>query len=209
MDHDEWLEAISAAADDELDPSESARLDEHLAGCEACTRRLAGFVADRRRRRVHASPTSGRHLVSGIVEQRRREQARDLESAARARATLLRRCTAAAVASAAVVAALVAVTSGGTTDPQAMTPRRSADALIAARDRTFDRANIEVPAGTTVEWRNAGTHAHHLVRELGGVTIDEDLPPGRTETATFDRAGTFSYWCTIHPEMQGTVTVDA
>lgn len=209
MEHEEWLEAISAEADGELDPRESARLDEHLAGCDACTRRLAGFVADRRRRRVHASPAAAQHLVSGIVGELQREHARELESTAHARTTLLRRCTAAAVATAAVVAGLVAVTSGRGTDPVSVTPRNSADALIAARDRSFDRADIEVPAGTTVEWRNAGTHVHHLVRELGGVTIGEDLPPGRAETATFDRAGTFSYYCTIHPEMRGTVTVDA
>jgi plastocyanin len=208
MDHDEWQEAISAEADGELDPSESARLDEHLAGCAACRRRLAELVAARRRLRLHSSPTA-QHLVPAIVEERGRQHARELESAAHARATLLRRCTAAAVATAAVVAGLVAITSGGTTAPRPLTPSQGADALIAARDRTFDRADIEVPTGTTVEWRNAGTHVHHLVRELGGVTIGEDLPPGRTESATFDRSGTFSYYCTIHPEMQGTVTVDA
>jgi len=109
---------------------------------------------------------------------------------------------------AAAVIALVALTSGATTLAPTQ-PRDAGDALIAAQDRSFDRADIEVPSGTTVEWRNAGTRTHHLVREFDGVTLDEDLPPGRTETATFDRPGTFSYYCTIHPEMVGTVTVDA
>ncbi|WP_421117946.1 cupredoxin domain-containing protein [Aquihabitans daechungensis] len=149
-----------------------------------------------------ASP--GDRLVPAVLAGRE-DQYRDAD---RARAVLLRRCTAAALATAAAVIALVLVTSGGST-VRPLGPREGADALIAARNRSFDRADIEVEAGSTVEWRNAGSHAHHLVREFDGVTIDEDLPPGRTETATFDRPGTFAYYCSIHPEMTGTVTVDA
>ncbi len=203
MDHEEWLELISAAADGELDEAESARLRAHLDECASCTLLLADFEAARRRARMHAAAPAD-HLIPAVLEVRA-DQHREVD---RARTVLLRRCTAAAVATAAAVIALVMVTSGAST-VQPVEPRQGGDALIAAREHSFDRADIEVEPGTTVEWRNAGSQAHHLVREFDGVTIGEDLLPGRTETATFDRPGTFAYYCTIHPEMAGTVTVDA
>ncbi|HWJ63054.1 MAG TPA: cupredoxin domain-containing protein [Acidimicrobiales bacterium] len=205
MDHPEWLEPISAAADGELDDAEAARLDAHLAACPSCRSVLAGFEADRRRARFSPTSAPARDDLAGAVLAARSADHRDAD---RARVVLLRRTTAAAVAVAAAVVALVLITAG--TSPLApVGPSQDHDALIAARDRSFDRADIEVEAGTTVEWRNAGSRTHHLVREFDGVTVGEDLPPGRTETATFDRPGTFAYFCTIHPEMVGTVTVDA
>lgn len=203
MDHPEWLEAISAAADGELDDAGQARLDQHLATCSSCSALLARFEADRRRARIRTGAPQ-RELVGAVLAAREADHL----DADRAKVVLLRRCGAAAATVAAAVVALVALTSG----PTSVAPIRatsSEDALIAAHDHSFDQADIEVEAGTTVEWRNAGSRTHHLVREFDGVVVDEDLPPGRTETATFDRPGTFSYYCTIHPEMSGTVTVDA
>lgn len=203
MDHDEWLELISAEADGELDDAESARLAEHLAGCASCTALLASFEGDRRRARMRTRG-EGEHLVGAVLEAR----ADDHAEADRVRGVLLRRSTAAAVGLAAAVIALVAITSG-TTSMGPAAPEPQYDALIAARDRSFDSADIEVDAGTTVEWRNAGSTTHHLVRKLGGVVVDEDLPPGTTETATFEEPGVFEYYCAVHPEMTGTITVDA
>ncbi|HWJ96577.1 MAG TPA: cupredoxin domain-containing protein [Acidimicrobiales bacterium] len=203
MEHPEWLELISAEADGELDDVESARLADHLQRCPACTALLTQFEATRRRARIRTGPRRGT-LVGAVLDAR----GDDHREHDRARVVLLRRCAVAASGLAAAVAALVMITSGST-PLVPVRPQHDHDALIAARDRSFDRADIEVEAGTTVEWRNAGTRTHHLVREFDGVTIDEDLPPGTTETATFDRPGTFPYFCTIHPEMAGTVTVDA
>jgi plastocyanin len=203
MDHDEWLELISAEADGELDDVESARLAEHLAGCASCSDLLAGFEGDRRRARMRTRG-EGEHLVGAVLEAR----AGDHVEADRVRGVLLRRSTAAAVGLAAAIIALVAITSG-TTSMGPAAPEPQYDALIAARDRSFDSADIEVDAGTTVEWRNAGSTTHHLVRKLGGVVVDEDLPPGTTETATFEEPGVFEYYCAVHPEMTGTITVDA
>lgn len=201
MEHPEWLELISAEADGELEDADSARLAEHLQRCDACAALQYRFEADRRRARFRTGPD--RSELVGSVLAARGDDHREQD---RSRVVLLRRCTAAAVGVAAAVAALVLITAGSA--PVVPVGPEQQDALIAARDRSFDSADIEVEAGTTVEWRNAGTHTHHLVREFDGVTIDEDLPPGTTETATFDRPGTFAYFCTIHPEMTGTVTVD-
>jgi plastocyanin len=203
MEHPEWLDLISAAADGELDEADAARLAGHLDRCDPCAALRYRFESDRRRARIRSGPNHSA-LVGAVVAAR----ADDHREQDRTRAVLLRRSAAAAVGVAAAVAGLVLVTSSSTPfHPVRADPRH--DALIAARNRTFDRADIEVPAGTTVEWRNAGTHTHHLVREFDGVTIDEELRPGTTEKATFERPGTFAYFCTIHPGMTGTVTVDA
>jgi plastocyanin len=204
MDHDGLLELISAEADGELAPEASARLAEHLATCGDCALLMSQVEADRRRARIR-SATGASDLVPAIVEARDG----DRRDAARARTVLVRRGAATVGAVAAAIVALALVTASRPATIAPLAPRDQADALIAAHDHSFDRADIEVRPGTTVEWRNAGTRDHHLVRDLGGVTIDEDLPPGRTETATFERPGTFAYYCTIHPEMAGTVTVDA
>lgn len=202
MDHDEWLELISAEADGELDAPESERLAAHLQTCASCSALLGDFEAARRRARLRTT-SEGDHLVSGVLA------ARDLErnDAATATATLIRRGGVALAGIAAAVAALAFLAPNASTPA---TPIASAPggALIAAQNRSFDSANIEVESGTTVEWRNSGSTTHHLVRKLGGVVLDEDLPPGRTETATFEQPGVFEFYCAVHPEMTGTVTVD-
>ena len=68
---------------------------------------------------------------------------------------------------------------------------------------------MEVAAGTTVVWHNGGTTTHHLVRQVNGATVTEDLAPGQSEQITFAQPGTYEYYCTIHHGMTGTVTVDA
>ena len=201
MVHDEWLEQISAEADGELDAPESEQLADHLADCPSCRALLASFEAERRRARFR-SEAHGEHLVQGILAAR-------ADEAGATRSVLAKRAAVAVAGVAAAVAALALFT-GGAPDSARLdaTAADPGDALIAARDQSFDRADIEIEAGTTVEWRNAGSTTHHLVRYLGGAKVDEDLPPGRTETATFEQPGTFRYYCTIHPEMSGTVTVD-
>jgi plastocyanin len=201
MDHDEWLELVSAMADGELGAPEAERLADHLAGCRSCSLLLDRFEADRRRARLRATTVDGT-LVEAVLDARADDRLRH----AQIRRALVRRGTAAAAAvAAAIVAVTVLPTGAPTSRPR---PQDPDEAVIAAHDHSFDRVDIEVAAGTTVEWLNAGTTTHHLVRDLGGATIDQDLPPGRAEEATFEEAGTFRYFCTVHPEMHGTVTVD-
>jgi plastocyanin len=39
--------------------------------------------------------------------------------------------------------------------------------------------------------------------------VAEALEPGQTESATFAEPGVYTFYCEIHPEMTGTITVDA
>ena len=221
MVHDEWWEAISAAADEQLDGAEANALDAHLQTCPDCTDLLHTFERDRRRLRLHpVQATDGladrvlaaRRLTAGgspSTDQPGTDRPTTDQPITAARRTLVRR---GGLVLGAVAAAMIVVVSltRPPADPVAPAPDLAHDhALIDAGRRTFDRAEVQVPAGTTVEWRNAGATTHHLVRSLGGATVTEALRPGQTEFATFSAPGTYRFFCSIHPEMTGSVTVDA
>jgi plastocyanin len=73
----------------------------------------------------------------------------------------------------------------------------------------FEPAAIQVPAGTTVTWRNSD-HFTHSVNVTGGGFEFLNLPPGQSGTLTFEQPGTYAYVCTYHAQdMQGTVIVVA
>jgi plastocyanin len=65
-------------------------------------------------------------------------------------------------------------------------------------------AAITVPAGTTVTWRNNDSAGHDV---SGGPLHSPLLSQGATWSFTFATPGTYSYICSIHPNMTGTVTV--
>jgi plastocyanin len=93
--------------------------------------------------------------------------------------------------------------------PTAVTVSRataSASKTVSIVDFAFNPGGITVHAGDTVQWTNNGQ-----VPEGHDVTGDGlesgVLHAGGTYSHTFSSAGTFSYICSIHPTMHGTVTV--
>jgi plastocyanin len=65
---------------------------------------------------------------------------------------------------------------------------------------------LVVAVGTTVTWTNNDSIAHDSVAD-GGMWNSGILSPGQSFPFRFATAGTFTYKCTIHPNMLGTVTV--
>ena len=62
--------------------------------------------------------------------------------------------------------------------------------------------------GQRVAWRNADTTTHNATQDGTGGFATGNLAPGATGAAiTMNTAGTFTYHCTIHPGMVGTLTV--
>ena len=204
MQHHEWFEAISAAADGQLDAAEQAALDAHLAGCSGCTDLLRSFERERRRLRFQSTAPRG-DLVTTVLAARTAE----VTDRRRGRVVLGRRLAFASSLAAAAVVGVAALPGPADAPGPATSSLASTSVQIHARDHSFTTPDIEVDAGTTVQWHNEGGTTHNLVRKLGGATVSEDLTPGQTESATFAEPGTYEYYCTIHPEMTGTVTVDA
>jgi plastocyanin len=84
----------------------------------------------------------------------------------------------------------------------------AATKTVTISDFEFAPGTITVNVGDTVKWTNDGPTAHTA-------TADDDsfdtgiLQEGESGTATFDTEGSFSYICTPHPFMKGTVEVGA
>jgi plastocyanin len=78
---------------------------------------------------------------------------------------------------------------------------------VVAKDISFSPAAIQVGAGTEVTWSFQDGQVPHNVHGDGWGSGD----PQRSGTYrhTFDRPGTYTYRCTLHPQMTGRVVVTA
>jgi LPXTG-motif cell wall-anchored protein len=91
----------------------------------------------------------------------------------------------------------------------AVTPkaRKAASASVSIGDNFYSPASVSVAVGDTVTWRNNGQAQHSATADDGSFDTGV-FGPGASRSATFDSAGTFSYYCTVHGQVQsGTVRV--
>jgi plastocyanin len=72
----------------------------------------------------------------------------------------------------------------------------------------FAPATLTVAKGTRVEWSNT-TDAPHTVTSDSGTTLASSMinPSGGSFDFTFTQPGTYTYHCTVHPYMKGTIVV--
>jgi LPXTG-motif cell wall-anchored protein len=82
----------------------------------------------------------------------------------------------------------------------------SASATVTMADFFFSPGSVTVSVGDTVTWRNTGQAPHNATADDGSFAT-ETINGGQSTSHTFDSAGSFSYICTIHPNMHGTVRV--
>ena|SRR6266576_3667207 len=70
----------------------------------------------------------------------------------------------------------------------------------------FGPQTLTVPVGATVTWTNKDDIPHTTV-STDGVFKSKVMDTEDKFSYTFDKAGTYSYYCTIHPKMTGKVVV--
>ena len=71
----------------------------------------------------------------------------------------------------------------------------------------YTPSDITVTAGDTVTWTNSDT-APHTVTSTGGGPLDSPtMQKGDTWSFTFTQAGSYPFYCAVHPDMKGAVTV--
>lgn len=81
------------------------------------------------------------------------------------------------------------------------------DVKVSANDQLqFAPATETAKVGQAVQWNNVGSVLHNITFDQGCLT-DTAFQPGGTWTIKFTQAGTYSYKCTIHPGMDGKLTV--
>lgn len=115
---------------------------------------------------------------------------------------------------------------GSSERPKADAPGSAAGAGVEVVNIAYSPDPLEISTGTEVTWTNLDEGVHHTVTSgipgdngVPGVSegkpakadglFDGDLPDaGESFSFTFDKAGTYAYFCGVHPSMTGKVVVN-
>ena len=94
--------------------------------------------------------------------------------------------------------------------PAGRTRRAGSGATIDVGDRFFESPNLVVRRGARIRWRFTGAELHNLTLANGPVGIGSpNLDDDRTFTRRFNRPGTYSFFCALHPvQMHQRVVVE-
>src|SRR4051794_29854296 len=84
-------------------------------------------------------------------------------------------------------------------------PARSATVQIVIEKLVFSPAEASAKVGDTIEWVNKDILAHSATAKTAG--WDVLIPPGKTARLQVKAAGRVDYFCKLHPNMKGRVTV--
>lgn len=81
-------------------------------------------------------------------------------------------------------------------------------AAVTIDNFTFIPAELTVARGTRVVWTNRDDMVHLVVSAAKPPAFRSNpLDTGDTFAEEFDQPGRFSYFCSLHPHMQGTIVV--
>jgi plastocyanin len=103
-----------------------------------------------------------------------------------------------------IVALLSAGSAAVKAGVQQATPARSAEVKID--NFSFAPGTFTVAVGTTVTWTNHDDIPHTAV-STDGVFKSKVMDTDEKFSYTFTKAGTYSYFCSVHPKMTGTIVV--
>lgn len=87
-----------------------------------------------------------------------------------------------------------------------MTSARCEETIITIDNFTFSPAQLTVKAGTTVTWKNQDDIPHTVVS--AGKFKSKALDTDDSYAFTFTVAGDYTYFCSLHPHMTGTIKVE-
>ena len=75
---------------------------------------------------------------------------------------------------------------------------------VIIKSFSYNPKEINIKVGDTVTWTNEDSAAHTVT---GSGWDSGNMGQGQTYSKTFDKAGTYEYYCTFHPSMLGSVAV--
>ncbi|MCZ7531158.1 MAG: plastocyanin/azurin family copper-binding protein [Acidimicrobiia bacterium] len=103
-------------------------------------------------------------------------------------------------------------------DPEVIKGERTATISDAAPGaalasiENFSFGDVEVEAGNAVTWANSDSVAHTVTAGSASSPLDVFdsgvFAPGESFEVTFDEPGEYEFFCTLHPDMSGTVIVE-
>jgi amicyanin len=86
-------------------------------------------------------------------------------------------------------------------------PAGTEDAAAKIENFAFVPQRLTVKAGTTVTWTNTDD-IPHTVASTTKAFKSKALDTNDKFSFTFTTAGTYEYFCTLHPHMTGTIVVE-
>jgi plastocyanin len=106
--------------------------------------------------------------------------------------------------------ALIAAACGSSSNPSS--PTVSADVTISMvgdrGNQSYSPNPTTMRVGQTVAWKNNDSTVHNALEDAGERFASGNVNAGETSSPkTMSAAGTFTYHCTIHPGMVGTLVV--
>jgi plastocyanin len=107
---------------------------------------------------------------------------------------------------ASVVVALLAMFAAAARVGGAAAQEVAATAEVKIDNFSFGPTALTVPVGTTVTWTNRDDIPHTVV-STDGVFKSKALDTDDKFSFVFTKAGSYPYFCSIHPKMTGTVVV--
>lgn len=85
---------------------------------------------------------------------------------------------------------------------------QAAQSSVTIQGFAFNPTPLTVNVGDTVTWTNMDTAPHNATADNGGFKT-ADMQQGQSASVTVTTPGTYSYICTIHPNMKATLIVQA
>jgi len=97
-----------------------------------------------------------------------------------------------------------------TTTPTTPAPVGGSNAIVI-KNFAFSPANLTTRSGTTVTWMNQDGAVHQIASDSGTPVAftSGSLANGASYQFTFTQPGTYTYICTVHPSMKGTIIVQS
>ncbi|OLB20704.1 MAG: hypothetical protein AUH15_10845 [Acidobacteriales bacterium 13_2_20CM_55_8] len=107
---------------------------------------------------------------------------------------------------AAVVMIAIVLLLAGSSSVTANDQSSAATSEVKIDNFSFGPQTLTVPVGATVTWTNRDDIPHTSV-STDGVFKSKVMDTNETFSYTFAKAGTYPYYCSIHPKMTGQVVV--
>jgi plastocyanin len=107
---------------------------------------------------------------------------------------------------AAVLTLGIAGVGAGTGSLSARAQQKPETTEVKIDNFSFGPSDLTVPVGTTVTWTNRDDIPHTVV-STDKVFKSKVLDTDEKFSFTFSKAGTYPYFCSIHPKMTGKIVV--
>jgi len=85
--------------------------------------------------------------------------------------------------------------------------RRNTTNTVTMKNFEFDKKILNIKVGDIVTWVNEDAVSHTATADDGSFNT-QLLAQGEKASITFTKKGTYTYHCTVHPSMRGTIVVE-